>query len=160
MNDIKNWAFTLCTACIVGGIVMILSPNKYERILKLLVGTVFLLCIFYPIKNIVLRFNTDNIILEDNKSLEDSCKEKTKEIFLKSASDNIKNVIIEELASIDIKADRIIVLLDLDDKFNVNVMNVEIDFPSRYEASEEKIKSRLIEKTKLSYNFNFIGEDK
>ncbi|MEG1965674.1 MAG: hypothetical protein RR064_05950, partial [Oscillospiraceae bacterium] len=64
------------------------------------------------------------------------------------------------LANIDIKADRIIVLLDLDDKFNVNVMNVEIDFPSRYEASEEKIKSRLIEKTKLSYNFNFIGEDK
>lgn len=160
MDDMKTWAFTICAAGIVGGIVTILSPKKYEKTIKLIYGALFLLCIFAPMKKIAFKFGADLSFFDANKSIESRVEDKTKEIFLKQASENIKNVIINELLSIDIKTERVIVTLDIDSENNIKSLGIKLNLPNIYKSREDEIQTLIYEKTKVNAQISFTGEEK
>jgi len=147
MSDVKVWAFSICVAAVVGGIVtMVVPKGKMEKAVKVVVGIFFLSCVVMPLATRMpdigeiyageAQGEIDRIYDQMQQVVTDQKKSQV-EIYLKDSVTAI-------LAERRIELENFSVSYTIGEDSSISISQVEVFLDSSYQQQSEAI-GELIE---------------
>ena len=142
MENIREWAYALCTAGLAGGIFLSLTPSCGRKAMKFIMGLIFLILTFSFFKKADLSNIYDKNDIDAYTSVNEIVNIQ-KNILNEEIERNIKEVINEELKSININAEEINIDLGWSNNSEIEIKEVRIILSQKYKGQENKAEEVL-----------------
>ena len=134
MDGIRLWAFSICSAAVVGTIVYMIFPKgKLEKIFRFTVTLFFLCSLFSPLIVRTTGFSLNFDFLEpeehqvpENQELDYTLEEQIEHAFRQ----NLTQLIEKSLQEIEIKADKILLDIHIESDNSIIIDQITIYLPS------------------------------
>ncbi|MCI8350320.1 MAG: hypothetical protein HFJ86_04025 [Oscillospiraceae bacterium] len=147
MVQIKAWLLSLCTAAVAGEILLFLSPSKRMNSLLAVVVSVFFLTAFLsPLflfrqkgEGFFSMLRLDTAGRQQAQTLEKTVEEQ----YIQSVRFNLEQIVVDKLAAIDVKAEKIDFTIHIDGEKSIWINQVLLTLDEEYEAGEEEIRGQL-----------------
>ena len=124
MNFIKDYTYTLIGAALFSGIMSMLGPDGNRgRVFRFIAGAVLLLCMAYPLKNIVTDFNNLDLDFIHEQSFDSSYAENYTAKIMENEIKSKVNACIKEITGEGAKDIEISVVYE-NDKYTVTDITV------------------------------------
>ena len=154
MDEIKSWAFSVCAAAVVGGIVIMLSPRGGTGKTVRTAVSLFLLCVMLRpfMSGYVHRLSLDSVT-ESRTVAGDNAAEYTVE--------SMKNVLREKIDKIlsdnGVKNGRSDIEISIDGDNNMRIERVAIYVPSQYGDKLKRVKEEVFSQLGIRAETGVLG---
>ena len=144
MYFFKNWILTICVVTIAVTLIeMLITSDKMNKIINLLLGAFFIISVIAPLKNLKFEYPKERYKLEN--SISESFSETVKSQSTDLCKNNIKNLIDDLLKKKGISAQKIKVFMDTTEDNCISISKAQIFIDKGFENRGEEIKN-LVEK--------------
>ena len=117
MDEMKNWAFTICSGMLLCGAFSLLCPGKsFERIMRLILGLFLLLCFLTPVH---LDFSGLELEASEAEELMDRVASGTDGYFFRAALEKsreaIEQIVFDRMEEYGIKPEDIQIYIEAEE---------------------------------------------
>ena len=144
MNDVKTWATVICLVTLISALMQYLVPDgSMGRMMKLVLG-VFVICgIVLPLSKIVPQISVNLQDVASSVQGTQTFKNTVDQQIYSAANTGIQNVVITELATMNIKCENVAVMMDTKANSSISISKVVVTVPIQYSSQCIEIAAHL-----------------
>lgn len=144
MNDVKTWATVICLVTLISALMQYLVPDgSMGKMMKLVLG-VFVICgIVLPLSKIVPQISVNLQDATSSAQGTETFKNTVDQQIYSAANSGIQNVVITELAAMNIKCENVAVMMDTKASSSISISKVVVTVPIQYSSQCIEIASHL-----------------
>lgn len=155
MSEIKTWAFSVCVAAVIGGVVSMIIPNgKMEKVMQVVISIFFISCLVIPLISILPNIEIDYQDFEEEEVKEIYLQMETlvNEQMLNKANNNIESNISNRLKENNINYKKIDIIYNTFDSSSISITKIDIYINKENTGQAEEICSKISQELEVPVN--------
>jgi hypothetical protein len=144
MNDVKTWATVICLVTLISALMQYLVPDgSMGKMMKLVLG-VFVICgIVMPLSKIVPQISVNLQNATSSVQGTQTFKNTVDQQIYSAANMGIKNIVITELNTMNIKCENVEVMMDTKTTSSISISKVVVTVANSYAGRCMEIAAHL-----------------
>lgn len=155
MQNIVAWTVSLVAVCVVGGLILFLSPTSS---VSKSVKTVVLLCVSLTFLAPIAKCSFDDFLTDDTVTLEDSSNvdlsDQMKSYAIMEAEELVEGFVIES----GCEAKEITAVADIDEENSIYITEITIKMSEEYKACRQEINKKIMNVFNIDGEFIWVKE--
>lgn len=159
MNVFYSWTISICLSAVAASIFELLIPKgNMEKIFRVVLG-IFMVCVVLVPINSVLSSVKNNITIQKYQYQDGDYNAYVNEQYINSAKEVLYNKSIETLSDIGLTAEKVDIIIDIDDNNEVVNIWAEVTIPNSEINNIEKIENAVYNNVGIECKVYTEGND-